>query len=274
MNETAMHEPGVKVLDKTLDILEALSASEQGRSLTDLAATLGLPSTTVFRLLKHLARRGYVEQNPTSKLYLLGLRVLSLRGTAIRAIQLAARARPFLREMMVTTNCLSHLAVLRDDQVVYIDRVDTPNTVAHFVPIGNRAPAYCTALGKVLLAGCSNEQLQDYLARANFVQLTHNTLASADRLRPQLDTVRRCGYAVDMQEQEVGVWCVAAPVRDFTGHTIAAVSVSMRQEPSPERVQALIMAVVETARKISQDLGFRPETQAAVLDLELHLGYE
>jgi IclR family transcriptional regulator, KDG regulon repressor len=269
MIESAVRSPGVKVIDKAFDLLEAVGASEQGRSLTDLANALGLPSATVFRLLKHLERRGYIEQDPRGKLYFLGLRVLVLRGGAIRSIQLAARARPFLREMMVTTNCLSHLAVLRDSQVVYIDRVETPNTVARFVPIGNRAPAYCTALGKVLLSGCSNEELDAYLARARFVPLTPNTIVTPEDLRAQMNLVRRRGYALDVQEQEMGVWCVGAPVRDFAGRTIAAVSVSMRHEPPSEGVQILVSAVVETAMKISQEVGYRPPTSAAALELQL-----
>ncbi len=261
----ANQSAGVKVLDKTFDILEAIGADERGTSLTDLAIELELPTATVFRLLQHLVRRGYVEQDPTSKLYYLGLRVLVLRGGAIRAVQLAARARPFLRELMTASNCVAHLAVYRDTDVVYIDRVDTPNTAAVWVPVGDRAPAHCTALGKALLASMPDVELEDYLARASLVRRTPQTLTDPDLLRAHLRVVREQGYATDIQEATLGVWCVASPIHDYTGRAIAAVSVSMRSEPSPQRLEQLIPLVMDTALKVSKEVGYQPQMPEASL---------
>jgi IclR family transcriptional regulator, KDG regulon repressor len=261
---------GVKVLDKTLDLLEAVGANDKGCSLTELASLLDFPVGTIHRLLHHLIRRGYVEQDSTSKLYFLGLRVLVLRGQAIRAVQLAARARPFLRELTSASNCLSHLAVYRDGQVVYVDRVETLNTAAMFEPAGRRVPAYSVALGKVLLAGLSAQEFEAYLTDTRFVRITPNTLIEPKQLREHLEIVRERGYALDLQEASLGVWCVAAPIRDYTGRVIAAISISMREQPSQKRLDALIPLVTDTAWRISKELGFQTSSGQAILDLAIH----
>jgi len=260
--------PGVKVLDKALDLFEAVSANEKGSSLIGLASLLDLPVGTVHRLLKHLSRRGYIEQDPTSKLYFLGLRVLALQSKSIQAIQLAAHARPFLRELTSLSNCLSHLAVYRDSQVVYVDRVETLNTAAMFVPAGKRVPAYSVALGKVFLADLSLPELDDYLAHVQFIKFTPHTLTDAKYLRQHLEMVREHGFALDRQEAQLGVWCVAAPIRDYTGNVVAAISVSMREEPSQNRLDFLIPQITDTAERISETLGFQLSNQA-ILDLQM-----
>jgi DNA-binding IclR family transcriptional regulator len=250
-------------------LLEAVGANEKGSSLTELASLLDLPIGTVHRLLQHLIRRGYVEQDSTSKLYFLGLRVLVLRGQAIRAVQLAARARPFLRELTSASNCLSHLAVYRDGQVVYVDRVETLNTAAMFEPAGRRVPAHSVALGKVLLAGLPAQELETFLTDTRFVKFTPNTLVEPKQLREHLEIVRERGYALDLQEANLGVWCVATPIRDYTGRVIAAISISMREQPSQKRLDTLIPLVTDTALCISKELGFQTSSSQALLDLAI-----
>lgn len=260
---------GVKVLDKTFDILEAIGESDRGRSLTDLAVELGLPTATVFNLLQHLVRRDYVEKDPTSKLYYLGLRVIVLRRGAIRALQLAARAHPFLVELMSAAHCLSHMAVYRSGRIVYIDRVSLPGTVVEPAPLSDRLPAHGTALGKAILASLPEAELTAYLESASLVRRTPYTIVGADLLREHLRTVRERGYALDRQEATVGVWCVAAPVRDYTGRTIAGVSVSMREEPSAQRCADLAQMVMDTALKISREVGYRPHLADPVLGVHV-----
>lgn len=259
--------PGVKVLDKAFALLEAVGASEQGRSLTELASALDLPTATVFRLMHHLARLGYIEQEPGSKRYSLGLRVLTLKASAIQSVRFAALARPHLRDLMLATGCLAQLAVYRDGDIVYVDRVETPTTSRRLVPMGMRVPAHTTALGKALLAALPQVELEGFLGRAPLETRTPNTLTDARGLKSHLQLVCERGYAVDMEEAALGRWCVAAPIRDYSARAVAAVSVSLNERPLPEQIEQLALQVTDCARRISQEAGYRPESVNAVLDL-------
>lgn len=267
MKNARTRPPTVKVVDKTLALLEEIASSEQGYSLTDLATRLDMPNATVFRLLQHLVRRGYVEQDSSSKLYFLGLKVLVLRTGAIRTLQLAARARPFLRDLSQAAGYAAHLAVYRDGEVVYIDRVDTPHTVGAWVPIGMRAPASVTALGKVLLAALPAPELDSFLSSSPLPQRTPHSITDPAVLRDHLRLVRERGYAQDMQEASPGVWCIAAPVRDYSARVVAAVSISARAAYQAEETQTLILLLQECALRVSCETGFRPQTVEEALGL-------
>ncbi|MCG2767369.1 MAG: IclR family transcriptional regulator [Anaerolineae bacterium] len=258
---------GVKVLDKAFDTLETIGSSERGLSLTEVVSELGIPHATAHRLLHHLTDRGYVEQDPATKRYFLGIQILALRARVIYVWQIATRARPLLRDMMLATTCLSHLAVYRNGEVVYVDRVDTADSVARFIPVGKRVPAHCSALGKTLLAHLPSRTLQDYLSNADLTQLTPYTLTDPDNLQENLFLVRERGYALDLQEMEEGNWCVAAPVRDYSGRTVAAISIATKDPSKAEGLHALASIVTETALRISTELGFRPESDQ--IDLAL-----
>jgi len=258
----------VKVLSKAFGLLEAVGASDTGRSLSELGDELGMPVGTAHRLLRQLVRLGYLEQDPATKLYRLGLRVLSLRASAIAALQLASLARPHLRDLMVATGCVAHLAVYRSGDVVYIDRVDTPETIGRHMPsAGRRVPAHTTALGKVLLASLPEPDLDEFLATTSLSAATLNTLTDPILLKQRLLTVRMRGYALDREEATLGVWCVASPVRDHTGRTVAAASVSMYERPSPDRVQELIGIVGERAGRISLSIGYPEAATGDIMEL-------
>jgi IclR family acetate operon transcriptional repressor len=259
---------GVKVLTKAFALLEAVGESESGRSLTELAGELEMPVGTVHRLLRHLVMLGYLEQAPDSKLYHLGLKVLTLRAGAIAALHLAFLARPHLRELMLTTGCVAHLAAYRSGEVVYLDRVDTPDTVGRLTPsVGRRYAAHRTALGKVLLAALPDGELDEFLATTSLARFTPNTITDPTLLKEHLITVRMRGYALDREEGTPGLWCVAAPVRDYTGRTVAATSVSMHSRPGPARLQELIRIVGERAGRISAAAGYPMAAADAIMEL-------
>jgi len=267
-NRLATQAPSIKVLDKALDLLEAIGTTDHGKSLPELTAELGLPTTTVHRLLQNLARRGYVELDSSRKLYFLGFRVLALRAQSIWVVQLVARARPFLRDMMLATKSLAHLAIFRDGMVVYVDRVDTPESVARFIPVGRTVPAYATALGKILLASLPHEDLEDYIAHTKLDPFTPKTLTDPNQFRQHLNLVRGRNYALDIEEQIEGNWCVAAPIRDYTGRTIAAISVTTKNKAVSEQLDSFIPIVTQTALQISKDLGYKPPETGSGLDLQ------
>lgn len=249
-------DSGVKVLDKALDILETVGASEKGLSLTEVVTDLSIPQGTAHRLLQQLVDRGYLEQDSATKHYFLGLQVMALRSQVIYVWQIASRARPYLRDLMLATECLVHLAVYRDGHVVYIDRVDTSESVARFIPAGHRLPAYCTALGKVFLANLSPRELDHYLSNTELKPITPYTLIDPKKLVENIRQINERGYGLDIQEVSLGNWCVATAVRDYSGRTVAAISIATKDVSKADHLNELAPIVIDTAAQISKGLGF------------------
>ncbi len=169
--------------------------------------------------------------------------------------------------LMLASGCLTQLAVYRDGDVVYLDRVETSSTSRTLRPVGMRVPAHTTALGKALLAALPEAEREAFLRRTTLAGRTPNTLTDAGVLRRHLQTVREQGYAVDREEAALGVWCVAAAIWDYSARVVAAVSVSMNEHPSPERIEQLALLVTDYARRISREAGYRPEGADTVMDM-------
>jgi IclR family KDG regulon transcriptional repressor len=254
--------PGLRTLERGLSVLELLGAAEGGLPVSEVAQRLKLPMGTTHRLLQTLMHAGYVEQDPRTRRYELGLKILELRGAIGGAMRIAAEARPFLRDLMVRTGLRAHLAMYRGGGVVYIDRVDNAATLNQFVPIGRRAHAHATGLGKALLAHASEDELAAFLAHHDLRKLTPTTLTDAGDLRDELAAVRRRGFALDRGESHLDTRCVAAPVFDYTGRAIAAVSVAGAPDEVEPRSSDLAQIVMELAGAISQQFGYRSPGQS------------
>ena len=216
---------GVQALVKTFRILEAIAdAGEMG--VTRLSERLGYSKSTIHRILETLKRLRYVRQNQTNERYTLAIRIFELGIRSVEEVDLVNVARPVLETLAAQTNETVHLAVLDDWAVVYLDKIDSPHLLRMFSSVGRRAPAYCTGLGKALLAWQHEEAIDAWLAGTELVQHTANTITRSDRLKQVLGEIRDRGYATDVEEHEVGIRCTAAPVRDRSGQVVAAISVS------------------------------------------------
>ncbi len=217
-----------QAVDRTLDILEALAQAHDDVSLSRLGARVGLPLGTLHRLLATLIRRGYAAQNPETQCYGPGPKLLEVASWAARSERFNLRriARPYLQQLTLATRETSNLAITQDGDTVYVDQVASPRLVRMFTEIGQRAPVYCTGTGKAILSGCSAAELEGYLATARFERWTPNTITDPQDLRAEIDRARLCGFAVDNEEREAGVRCVAAPIFNGTGACIAAISIS------------------------------------------------
>ena len=255
---------GLRTLERGLAVLELLGAVEGGLPLSEIAQRLDLATGTTHRLLRTLILRGYVEQDPRSRWYQLGLKILQLHGATIGAMRIASEARPHLRDLMLQTGERAHLAVYRGGAVVYIDNVDNRDSLARHVPIGVQRPAHATGLGKALLAYESPEELDAFLARADLTRFTDTTITDPDEFRRELAAIRERGVAVDRGERLPQVHCIAAPIFDSTGRPVAAVSVAGTPERIGSRASELAVCALVTARTISARLGYRPEDGAAL----------
>ncbi len=240
-----------------LDVLEEFKGDAIELGVTELSKKLKLHKNNIFRLLATLEARGYIEQNKSTENYRLGLKSLELGQTFIRQMGLLRQARPSLEKLANRTNETSYLAIMRNQDVVYLDVVEANQTVRVASRVGLRLPTYCTAVGKVLICSESEEEIRKRLPE-QLVKRTPKTLADPKALVDHLKKVAKQGYAVDDEEFEEGVRCIAAPIRDYTGNVVAAISISgpaMRM-PDKKIAEELAPAVKEAAEEISRRLGF------------------
>ena len=210
----------IQALARGLQIIDILEAAPEGIRVTDAAELLRLDKSSVSRLLKTLANYGYAYQDPDTRRYLLGSRVISLGQSLLRRNTLRDHARPYLRALVQQTGECAHLAVLSQNRALYVDQVDTSSALRVSAGIGTLAPLHCTALGKILLAfggGFPLNELAPYTAR---------TITDPALLELHLEQVRRQGYATDDEEFEYGARCIAVPIYDVHDQLAGAMGIS------------------------------------------------
>ncbi|MFC4529552.1 IclR family transcriptional regulator [Sphaerisporangium dianthi] len=236
----------VQSVDRALDVLEALADQGGEAGLSEIAARTGLPYGTIHRLLQALLSRGYVRQE-SDRRYALGGALVRLGGAAERMV--GVWAQPYLERMVALSGETANLAVLEGDFVVYVAQAASPRRLRLFAEVGRRVLPHSTAVGKVLLA--DRPDAADILARTGLPRRTEHTITTVEAMLAELDAVRSRGYAMDFGEEELGVHCLAVPVRDG-GRVIAGMSIS----GPVERIEALDREeLAEGMRKIAADFG-------------------
>lgn len=213
---------GVQSIDRALDVLEALASAGTPLGVSAVAEATGLPQGTAHRLLRSLQLRGYVRHDASRK-YSLGGAASRLGEAAQRSLAIAAR--PHLARLVALTGETANLAVLEGDDVVYVAQVPSPHTLRMFAEVGRHVSPHSTAVGKVLLSGGTDARAVAVLRRTGMPRRTDRTITEVPAFLDVLARTRREGFAVDDGEEEIGVRCVAVPVRDGR-HLVAAVSVS------------------------------------------------
>lgn len=247
---------GLKSLRKAMRVLECFSLQESRLPLTDIARKVGLPLSTAHRILATLRDVGIVEQEGDRDLYRLGLKLLELGSMVLANMEVHREALPFVEELARETGETVHLGVFDGSQVVSIEKMDSPHGLASNVTIGKGAPAYCTGVGKALLA-FQPENVVDHVCRLGLTKFTPQTITHPEKLRKELTQVRAQGYAVDNAEHQPDVRCVAAPIRNHSGNVIASLSVSGPATRIPkDRIPGLAARVREVAGKLSARLGY------------------
>ena len=248
----------IQAVSHALDLLEQFHGDIDELGVTELSKRLKLHKNNVFRLLATLESRGYIEQNKATENYRLGLKALELGQTFIKQMGLLRQAKPILEKMVEDSNETSYVAIYKDNYIVYLDVVETNLTVRVVSRVGSRLPAYCTAAGKVHMAHMTEEELEELLGKSKFEQITPTTIASAEAMREELVKVREQGYALDDEELDLGVRCIAAPIRDYTRRIVGAISVSgPTMRVGNERIEKeLVPMVKQSAIELSTRLGF------------------
>lgn len=214
-------------VERAFDLVEALAGGDE-LGVTELAERTGLVPSTAHRLLATLTKRGYVTQSSASGRYVLGRKVAELAsGFEHSLTRLRSAARPQLERVRQATGESANLTVLEGDRVIYVDQVEGTRNVRMFTAVGAAAPAHTTASGKAMLAYGPPEALAAlHPDGAQLERLTPRTLTTLEALREDLERIARRGYAIDNEEHEEGVSCVAVPIFDHAGRPCAAISIS------------------------------------------------
>lgn len=248
----------VQVIDRAVAILDEIAKAPHDLSGIEISEKLGLHKSTVHRLLAVLDSNGLVERRPEGSRYGLGWRVFELGIVAASRLDLLERAKPHVARLVDLTGETAHFGVLRQGEVVSLVNVDSRYTVRTPATVGRRIPLHCTSQGKAILAFMPPEVVEEHLAGCVFTRLTRNTIPDRERFLEELALVRKRGYALDNEEFEEGLRCLAAPVHDHSGAVAGAVGIagpSFRM--SGARLSQLSRAVMEVAAGLSEALGFR-----------------
>ncbi|HSQ17955.1 MAG TPA: IclR family transcriptional regulator [Anaerolineales bacterium] len=241
----------IQSLARGLKILDLLGQSPDGLSVTELAESLGVDKGSASRLVSTLARYGYAQKDELTRRYQLGSQVVSLSRSLLTRLPLREAANPFLQKLMESTGECAHLAVAAQGKALYIDQVESPATLRVNAQVGTLNPLHCTALGKVLLA------FGDLALPAGLETFTPRTITDPETLRLALDDVRHLGYAVDDEEFDPCVRCIAVPVFDLRGKLVGSMGISgPSSRVTRERLPELAAILLEIGHALSERMHF------------------
>lgn len=249
---------GVQSIDRAFQILEALSEHPRGCSVGELTEELQLNKSTTHRILQTLVAWGYAAQDDKTRIYRLGLKVVGLSSQYLNGLELKTEALPFLEALQRKTGVFAHLGILDGSDVVYLDKLGPYTHLRMYSQIGKRASLHATSLGKAMFLGMKPAQQQALLGQLEFSPMTEKTCKDQAAFLSDIEASRVRGYAVDDEENELGIRCAAAPIYDYTGNVIAAVSASGRVEDFPShKLPEFGGYVQDCARQISVHMGCR-----------------
>jgi len=244
-------------VEKTLDILEFLSHHREEHGLQELGKALHIPKATLFRYLVTLERRGYVRRAPTNGRYSLGFKILELSDSALRSSTLHELALPRMKELLDRFQETVNLAVLEENQIVYVQILESPRPFKMVAQVGGRDFLHSTSLGKAMLAFLPEEEVERIVNVIGLPKRTEKTISSLRRLREELAIICQRGYAIDTEENEEGACCVGAPILGRQANVVAALSISGPiHHFSPGLIEEIGATLVELTSQISREMGY------------------
>src|SRR6202789_1459239 len=253
----------VQALDRAFAVLALLGESDVPLGLAQVASSLALHKSTAHRFLMVLERHHMVERTVNGK-FRLGLRLFDFGNRAIEQYDLRDRAQVHPRKLVAETEETAHLALLEAARVIYIDKIEPTRAVRMITRIGASNPVHCTSVGKAILAFLPPERVAEILRRVRYERPTSRTIATPEALRTELEKTRRRGYAVDDEELEEGLRCIAVPLLDAQRLPVAAIRVSGPSfRVTPQKLPTIANHLLQCVRGISADMGYSSAARAS-----------
>jgi len=248
----------VQSLERALTILNKLSEYPDGIQIARLSEQVGLTKSTVHRLLATLSSMNYVVKDEETDKYKLGLQVLFLSRNLLNNSNIVTIAKPYLERLSQEVNETVHLCIEDQGEVVYIDKIESNQTIRMYSRIGSRAPMYCTGVGKILLSDKDQDTLEKIASTIHFIPKTPNTITSKEEFLKEIERVKNQGYALDNAENEAVLMCIASPIYDHRGKIIASFSISGPNNRVTLDVinQTLVEKMKQYSIAISRNLGY------------------
>jgi len=246
----------LKSLEKVLDVIEFLAINGH-TGIREISAKLSVPPTTVHRIVASLHRRGFLQKTESNQLYGLSIKFMEFGDSVQQQFDIVTTVRPFLEDLVEETGENANLCILNGWNSVYIDHIHSKeHNLMFFTRRGATAPLYASGIGKLFLSYFSSSKLDQYYTENDLKSYTNTTITSPERMQDEIKRIREIGYAVDNEEKEEGVRCIAAPIFDRSGENIAGISVSGATQRMPmKRLVELGDVLKGKAQQISIELG-------------------
>jgi DNA-binding IclR family transcriptional regulator len=249
----------VRAVSRAVGILTAFTedAAQQGLTLSEMSRRLGIPVATVYRLVAELEQAGLLQRHPVTDLYVLGPMVVWLGRLALNQAGLGDAARAVMVELQAEVREGVTMAVRQGAQAMYIHQVQSSHVLRADLKVGSLVPLHCTAVGKVLLAGCQPEKVAALVQEAGLARYTPNTITSLPYLQAELALTRMRGYSIDNEEFLPGVRCIGVPILDAHGGVVAAMAVTgPAQRMTNEALERIRPRLQAAAERVSRLLGY------------------
>lgn len=253
-----MSERLIQSIERAADVLEIFLTTNSELSVKEISEKVNLSKSTVHGIIKTLEHRGYLQQNPDDLKYRLGIKLFELGNFVGKHLDIRSIARPIIKDLVNELNETVHLVLLNRNEIIYIEKEDGPRTLTMYSHIGKRAPVHCTGVGKAILAYLSDQEVDRLLSIQNLQPFTEFTITDKEAIKNHLQSVRECGYAVDDEEIELGLKCIAAPIFNHQGNVIASISCAAPKiRLDEERLPKVIAGIQKAASEISKALGYK-----------------
>src|SRR5712664_88092 len=255
-HDVGPRDGGVQAVDRALQIIETLAEDDEGYRLSDLSVRTGLSTSTVHRLLATLEKRRFVQFDRSESKWHVGAQSFAVGATFTRRRNFVAQAVPYLRKLRDQTRETANLAVVDDEAIIVLTRVESREIMRSLTKVGGRVAMVASGVGKAVLATYSDQDVKAIIRRQGMPRLTEKSIVRPGELFRELEAIRRQGYAVDDEEARMGLRCVAAVVYNDCGEPLAAISVSgMTSRLTDDRLPVLGRTVREVATELTIALG-------------------